>query len=120
MSRNSISVSASPDAVFDVLEDPYAYPRWVVGARRIRRVDPSWPAVGARFHHAIGSALGELHDNSKVLVNERPHRMTLEVRFRPTGVACVDITTRPTPSGCEVTLFETPAYGGLLRTRSEF
>jgi uncharacterized protein YndB with AHSA1/START domain len=115
MSRNSISISASPDAVFDVLDDAYAYPRWVVGARRIRYVDSSWPAVGSRFHHAIGSAAGELHDNSKVVTRERPRRMTLEVRFRPTGVARVDITTRPTPAGSEVTLYEEPTAGPAAR-----
>lgn len=115
MSRNSISINASPDEVFDVLEDAYAYPRWVVGTRRIRRVDDSWPAVGSRFHHAIGTAAGELHDNSKVLVNDRPHRMTLEVRFRPTGVARVDITTRAVGAGTEVALYEEPTAGFAAR-----
>jgi hypothetical protein len=39
MSRNSIDVAASPTDVFAVLDDPHAYPKWVVGARRIRDVD---------------------------------------------------------------------------------
>jgi uncharacterized protein YndB with AHSA1/START domain len=111
MSRNSISVSASPDVVFDVLDDPCAYPRWVVGARRVRRVDATWPAVGSKFHHAIGSALGELHDSSKVLERNRPHRMVLEVRFRPTGVARVEIDVVPDGEESIITLVESPTCG---------
>jgi uncharacterized protein YndB with AHSA1/START domain len=111
MSRNSISVSASPEAVFVVLDDAYAYPRWVVGARRVRRVDPSWPAVGSKFHHAVGNAAAELHDSSKVLEREPPDRMVLEVRFRPTGVANVEIDVKRDGDGSVVTLVESPTCG---------
>ena len=111
MSRNSISVSASPEAVFDVLDDAYAYPRWVVGARRVRRVDASWPAVGSKFHHAIGTAAGELHDSSKVLERQRPDRIVLEVRFRPTGVAHVEIDVTSDGDKSLVTIVESPTCG---------
>jgi uncharacterized protein YndB with AHSA1/START domain len=111
MSRNSISVSAPPEAVFDVLDDAYAYPRWVVGARRVRRVDPSWPAVGSKFHHAIGTAAGELHDSSKVLERVPPERIVLEVRFRPTGVANVEIDVTRDGDNSIVTLVESPTGG---------
>ena len=97
MALNSIRTRAEPDAVFDVLDDACAYPRWVVGARRVRAVDPSWPAVGSRFHHALGTSVGELHDSSLVLEHDRPRRLVLEVRFRPVGVARVslEIARRP-------------------------
>lgn len=111
MSRNSIKSHAAPESVFAVLDDPYAYPRWVVGTRRVREVDPEWPAVGSCFHHAIGTALGELHDFSKVLIRERPSRMVLEVRFRPTGIAHVDIRVVAEDSGCTVIMEETPTGG---------
>jgi uncharacterized protein YndB with AHSA1/START domain len=111
MSRNSISVSAPPEAVFAVLDDAYAYPRWVVGARRVRRVDPNWPAVGSRFHHAVGTAAGELHDSSKVIERQPPDRIVLEVRFRPTGVASVEIDVTPDGDNSVVTLAETPTRG---------
>ncbi len=111
MSRNSIFVSSSSEAVFAVLEDAYAYPRWVVGARRVRRVDPDWPAVGSKFHHAIGTAAGELHDSSKVLALVPPTRIVLEVRFRPTGIAEVEIDVRREGDGSVVTLAETPTRG---------
>ena len=115
MSRNSISIAALPDAVFDVLEDAYAYPRWVVGARRIRRVDAAWPAVGSKFHHALGTVAGELHDSSKVLEHDRPARMALEVRFRPTGVATVLIDVVAEGSGSHVTIEESPKCGLVAR-----
>ena len=111
MSRNQITVRTDAEAVFEVLDDAYAYSRWVVGARRIRHVDPDWPAVGSRFHHAIGTAAGELHDSSKILERDRPRRMLLEVRFRPTGVAVVDITTEAVAQGTRVTIEETPTAG---------
>jgi uncharacterized protein YndB with AHSA1/START domain len=113
MSRNSISVSAPPEAVFDVLDDAYAYPRWVVGARRVRRVDPSWPEVGSKFHHAIGTAAGELHDSSKILERVRPDRIVLEVRFRPTGVANVEIDVTRDGDKSIVTLGESPTGGAI-------
>ena len=113
MSRNQIVVRTDPEDVFAVLDDAYAYPRWVVGTRRIRNVDPEWPAVGSKFHHAIGTAAAELHDSSKILAREWPRRMGLEVRFRPTGVAHVDITVEAARDGSLVTIEETPTAGPL-------
>jgi uncharacterized protein YndB with AHSA1/START domain len=115
MARNSIRTRAEPETVFDVLDDACAYPRWVVGARRVRGVDPSWPAVGSRFHHALGTAAGELHDSSKVIERDRPHRMVLEVRFRPTGVARVEIRVAPGDAGSTIVLEETPTEGPVSR-----
>lgn len=115
MSRNSIAIAADPDAVFDVLDDAHAYSRWVLGTRRIRRADDAWPRVGSGFHHAIGTAVGELHDSSKIVERDRPRRLVLEVRFRPTGVARVDITVAATGAGSELTIEETPLRGPFSR-----
>ena len=115
MARNVILTHADPASVFAVLDDPYAYPRWVVGARRVRAVDPAWPAIGSRFHHAIGTAAAELHDSSMVLDREPPRRLVLEVRFRPTGVARVDINVDPSPAGSTITMTETPIRGPVSR-----
>ncbi|MEO6469107.1 MAG: SRPBCC family protein, partial [Acidimicrobiia bacterium] len=111
MSTNSVRTQANPEQVFAVLDDAYAYPKWVVGARRVRHVDPNWPAVGSRFHHAIGTAAGELHDSSKVLEREKPDHLALEVRFRPVGVARVDLDVRTDGTGSVVTLTERPLGG---------
>ena len=106
MARNSIRTGAPPESVFATLDDACAYPRWVVGTRRIRAVDSSWPAVGSRFHHAVGTSAGELHDSSKVLEHDPPRRIVLEVRFRPTGVARVEIDVVPDDSGSKIVLNE--------------
>jgi uncharacterized protein YndB with AHSA1/START domain len=115
VAQNSIRTRAEPDDVFDVLEDACAYPRWVIGARRVRAVDPSWPAIGSRFHHALGTAVGELHDSSKVLERDRPNRMVLEVRFRPAGVAKVEISVEPDFDGARIEIRETPTSGPLSK-----
>jgi len=114
MSRNQITMTASPEDVFAVLDDADAYPGWVVGARRVRRVDPDWPSEGSAFHHAIGVPGAELHDYSKVIEREPPHRLVLEVRIRPTGVARVELDVDSGGGGgeqCVVTMRESPVAG---------
>jgi uncharacterized protein YndB with AHSA1/START domain len=111
MSRNQITMHASPETVFAVLDDADAYPRWVVGARRIRRVDPDWPREGSEFHHAIGVAGVELRDSSEIVDRDPPHRIVLEVRFRPTGTARVEIDVAPATAGSVVTMEEHPGAG---------
>jgi uncharacterized protein YndB with AHSA1/START domain len=111
MARNQINVSASPAAVFDVLDDAEAYPDWVVGARRVRSVDSDWPNEGSEFHHAIGVVGAELHDSSAVLAHEPLHRIVLEVRFRPTGTARVELTVDRTDGGSVITMEEHPESG---------
>ena len=71
-----------------MLDDADAYPRWVVGARRLRRVDADWPHEGSEFHHAIGIAGAELHDSSEVLEHNRP-----------TGSCWRSGSARPAPRG---------------------
>ena len=111
VSTNTIDVAASPEQVFDVLDDAWAYAKWVVGARRIRRVDANWPAVGARFHHAVGVEGAELHDWSRVCERDRPRHLDLEVRFRPTGIARVTIDVEPTSAGARIAIGESPTGG---------
>ena len=115
MSRNVIELSATPDEVFDVLDDARAYPRWVVGTRRIRRVDDDWPAEGSKFHRAVGTDAAELHDSSKIIERHRPEHMVLEVRFRPTGVARVTLDVHTAANGSEIVLEEVPRRGPFAR-----
>jgi hypothetical protein len=113
--RTSIRIDADPDAVFDVLDDAYAYPRWVVGARRIRGIDATWPAVGSSFRHAIGAPGAELRDASTVTERKRPELMALRVCFRPTGVANVTIRVEPAAGQSNVTLEEEVISGPAAR-----
>ena len=74
MSINTIEINASPSAVYRVLSDAYCYPRWVVGARRVRRVDGNFPEAGSRFHHAVGVWPIELKDHTGKTVKLRDLR----------------------------------------------
>jgi hypothetical protein len=111
VSINSITVAATPDAVFDVLDDVCAYPGWVVGAREIRSVDPEWPAPGSGFRHEVGVEDASLHDSSEVVSRRRPAFLDLEVRFRPFGVARVVVRVQPVESGSRITMEEIPVGG---------
>jgi uncharacterized protein YndB with AHSA1/START domain len=114
--RNSVTLQASPEDVFDVLEDAEAYPQWVVGARRLRGVDRRWPRVGSRFHHALGAPGVELKDSSKVLRREPPHLLELEVRLRPAGVGRVMLRVKKLRRGrSKVTMIERFTGGPLSR-----
>jgi uncharacterized protein YndB with AHSA1/START domain len=115
MARNSMHTDATPEQVFDVLDDGCAYASWVVGARRIRSVERAWPEEGSQFHHALGAPAAELHDSSEVVIHDRPHRLVLRVRFRPAGEATVEIEVAPDGTGSMVHLTETPARGLFAR-----
>ena len=108
----SREMHATPAEIFAVLADGWAYDDWVVGAKRIRRVDPDWPARGSQFHHAIGAGPVDIKDSSKVVDVEPPHRLVLSVRFRPAGTAVVELTMEPLDGGTtRVVMKETPKSG---------
>ena len=54
MAYNETYIDAAPETVFAVLSDPGCYPKWVVGARKIRAADAEFPAEGSRFRHQVG------------------------------------------------------------------
>lgn len=111
MSINKRSFHCTPDAVFDVLSDGWLYTTWVVGASRIRDVDPDWPEVGAKLHHSVGSWPFLLDDETEVFEVEAPRLLKLQARGWPAGEAQVTLTIDPTPSGCTVTIEEHPTHG---------
>jgi hypothetical protein len=64
----------------------------VVGASRIREVDPGWPAAGSRIHHSVGLWPALLDDNTEVVesVAAGPVReLVLQARAWPAGEARV-------------------------------
>lgn len=95
MSRNAVVIDAPPEQVFAVLTDASAYGSWVVGAKRVRFVDGTWPQPGSRFHHTVGAGPAALDDSSKILDFEENRHLTLEVRLRPLGVGIVDFELDP-------------------------
>jgi hypothetical protein len=104
-------MSVPADAVFGVLADGWRYADWVVGAKRIRRVDDGWPAPGTRIHHSIGAGPFELKDTTECLAVDPPAGIVVEARGWPAGKARVEVAVEAGSGGCEVTIDEVPSGG---------
>ena len=104
-------VAASPERVFEVIASGWLYPVWVVGAARMRDVDPQWPAPGAKLHHSFGIWPALINDETEMLVYDPPRRAVLQARGWPAGEAVVDLRVIPTDSGCVVELGEDASEG---------
>src|SRR5690349_12356520 len=104
--------SASPEAVWGVLANGWRYADWVVGAKRIRAVDPEWPAVGSRFHHKVGVGPVEIKDSSVSEAVDDGHAISLRVKAFPAGAARVRIIINGTDDGgTEIKMEEHPIEG---------
>lgn len=117
MSRNRIELPALPEKVFEVLIDPHSFPKWVVGAKRIRGVDPDWPRPGSAFYHASGAG-GELtvRDKTKLITMNPPSSLVLQAYLRPLGIVRIRILLeRGSSDGTTLlTMREAPAPGTRL------
>ncbi|QRY39592.1 SRPBCC family protein [Microbacterium hominis] len=101
----------TPDDVFAVLGDGWVYPAWVVGASRMRAVDPEWPAEGAHIHHSLGAWPVLVDDDTQIVEWSPPRRLRLRAKAGPFGRAVVVIEVRPRGEGCVVRLTEEPVGG---------
>src|SRR3954447_14603384 len=106
MAKNETHVTASPEAVWDVLSDPYAYPRWVVGSDRTLEADADWPIPESKFK--VRLVLGYTdYTHSREL---EPHkRIVLDAAGGTMGAARVTISLREEAGGTHVTMIEEPA-----------
>ena len=95
MSRNETEVHAGAARVWEVLADGWTYPLWVVGASRMRAVDESWPEVGSRLHHSVGTWPVLLDDYTEVTEAVPGVSLTLRARAQPSGTASVRLTLEP-------------------------
>ncbi len=111
MSTTTRTLSATPEQVWEVLADGWLYPLFVVGASRMRDVDESWPAVGARLHHSVGTWPLLIDDTTEVLEVEEGRRLLLKARGWPAGEAHVDISLRPDGDATLVTMEEDATAG---------
>ncbi len=85
-------IHATPAKVWETLSDGWLYPLWVVGATRMREVDASWPAVGAKLHHSAGLWPLVVDDTTEVLDVAPGSRLRLRARAWPAGEAEVVIS----------------------------
>ncbi len=111
MSTTSRPIAATPEQVWEVLSDGWLYPLFVVGASRMRAVDDSWPAVGSRLHHSVGSWPLLIDDTTEVLELEKGRRLLLLARGWPAGQAHVDISLQPSGDTTVVTITEDATAG---------
>ncbi|BCN59260.1 MULTISPECIES: SRPBCC family protein [Prescottella] len=98
--------TASPDKVWEVLADGWRYPGWVVGASRMRAVDPAWPAPGARIHHSVGLWPFLIDDHTEVLEEDPGKSLTLLARAKAFGRARIEIQVRPDGVGSLIEMGE--------------
>jgi uncharacterized protein YndB with AHSA1/START domain len=106
---NEIHMDVPPERVFEVLADWRSYGYWVVGSRKMRGMDPGFPAAGTRFHHQVGVGPLHLNDHTQVLEVDQPRKLILKAKARPfLGTAVVDITMEARDGGTQVTLREDP------------
>lgn len=111
MSENQRTIHAAPEKVWEVLADGWLYPLWVVGASRMRDVDPTWPQVGARLHHSVGVWPGLIDDSTEVLEAEPGRSILLRAKGWPMGEAEVRVELEPVADGTLVTIHEKPVKG---------
>jgi len=117
MIATSRPIEATRQQVWAVLSDGWLYAGWVVGASRIRQVDPRWPAEGTKMQHSVGSWPLLLDDDTEVLTCRPDRLLRLLARTRPAGESLVEIELKDRPGlgGCTVELREDTVSGpGLL------
>jgi uncharacterized protein YndB with AHSA1/START domain len=104
-------IDAPAGAVWAVLADGWLYPSWVVGASRMRAVDPAWPGVGAQLHHSVGTWPLLLNDTTTVLACVPKRELVLRARGWPMGEAEIRVTLEERAEGCEVAMSEDARSG---------
>jgi hypothetical protein len=108
----SREVEAPVSAVWGVLSDGWSYATWVVGAARVRDVDPGWPARGSRVHHSFGMWPFLIQDFTRVENVTEPTELELTARGWPVGEARVHVSVRANgPVGSVVTITEDAVSG---------
>jgi uncharacterized protein YndB with AHSA1/START domain len=104
-------VEATPEQVWSVLQDGWAYPSWVVGASRMRAVDAQFPAPGSKLHHSAGIWPAVVNDETTVLESESPRRLRLQAKGWPAGEATVELRIEPRGTGSRLTIIEDVTRG---------
>jgi uncharacterized protein YndB with AHSA1/START domain len=108
MATNERFMPVPPEAVWDVLADPDEYAYWVVGSKRIRDADATWPAPGSKFHHTVGIGPFTLNDHTVAREADPPRRLELRAKGRPALTAVVGFELIPRAGGTLVRIRERP------------
>jgi uncharacterized protein YndB with AHSA1/START domain len=100
--------AASTQAVYDAITDAERYPQWLVGAKVVRVVDPSWPEPGSSFDHTVGVGAIEVDDRTTVEDVEPGRSLDLIVRARPFFEADVRFRVARDGTGTVLSMNERP------------
>jgi hypothetical protein len=105
-------VAAPPESVVEILRDGWSYAAWVVGASRIRSVDPRWPEAGSTIHHSAGAWPLVINDKTVSRSWDGVSRLELQAHGWPLGEARIRIEVLPDPAGgCTVRITEDAVRG---------
>lgn len=108
----SREVDAPASAVWAVLADGWTYANWVVGASRVRDVEPDWPATGSRIHHAFGPWPAVVQDYTRVERSTPERELVIKARGWPVGEALAVIRIEPHGAdSCTVSMSEDAVAG---------
>ena len=96
-----------------ILRDGWSYAAWVVGASRIRSVDPAWPAPGSTIHHSAGVWPAVINDSPVSRSWDGGNRLELQARGWPLGEARIRIEVVPDDDGrgCTIRMTEDAVRG---------
>ncbi|ADB31004.1 hypothetical protein Kfla_1910 [Kribbella flavida DSM 17836] len=111
MSENERLIQAPVPDVFDVLTDGWTYAAWVVGASRVRAVEPGWPQPGHRIHHSVGVWPALINDTTTVEQYEPNRFLQLRVRAWPTGEGQVEFVATDRGGQCHLVMREKAVKG---------
>jgi hypothetical protein len=100
-----------PEAVFDVLRDGWSYEKWVVGTRKIREVEPRWPAPGTAIHYTVGYRPLRKDGETRSKAYEPGDSLELEALAWPAGTARIAIRVERVTDGTLVSIDEHPNAG---------
>jgi hypothetical protein len=105
-------VDAPAAAVWQALTDGWTYANWVVGTSRVREVDPQWPEVGSRIHHAFGPWPLVIQDWTIAERSEPERLLVLKARGWPVGEARISLQIIATgDESCRVEIAEDAVAG---------
>jgi len=102
--------SATPAQVWSILSNGWLYSSWVVGASRIRNVDPQWPQAGSTIQHSVGLWPALIDDKTESLESSAG-LLVLSARALPIGSAEVRVHVEKDGDGSRVTMDETVKSG---------
>jgi len=105
-------VQCPAESVVEILRDGWSYAAWVVGASRIRSVDPTWPQPGSQIQHSAGVWPLVINDKTISRAWDGTGRLELQARGWPLGEARIRIEVVPDPAGgCTIRMTEDAVRG---------